>query len=187
MKIIDRSDFILELPHITSSTSFDGNVIRFFLAVLLLLIGISICVKGYKWLFALIIAMCSALGAGTAAIWADHTMGNPVISLVVFVTILFMLICLMYGLQIVISKPMRSLIKPSTQGNLFVLIAAIIGPACIVAVIYYMVYQNGVFCILLCIILAVASSYHGYTAKKKVKPFHTYDELYNIDHNGSEG
>ncbi len=173
-------EWILKMPDMEGGLTFNYELVSFVMVIAFILAGLVLCFMGYKYLQALCIVALGCFCGLVGIRVADTMTQNLILKMCFFVMFTFLGVCIFYFLSILIISVLKALHIKNALAKRMYLFAALLGAAVVGAVTYIKIY-NGLYVALgLFAVLGITGSLWGKKKAAERKPFHTYDELYEM-------
>ncbi len=171
--------FIFNLPQWNWDLYFTQDIVFFILTIISLILGVFICIWGYKFLFNTIMLIGGLLAGIFGMFIMPGHIKNPALMLFMFVAFVFVGIGIVYffamGINALIRKNGGSKVAAKTAAKIM---APIVGAGVIAVTLYMNVYMSIGWDIVLALIPMIIGLIYRHNKKDMDIEFHTYDEIY---------
>ncbi len=171
---------IFQLPTIHKENYFTTEVIVFAISVLVLIIGILLCLWGYKYFQTLAVIILGCLSGYVGIKLTDHLTNSPIIKMFIFTIFTFLGCCLFYFLSILIDGFLKMIhLKKGIAGKMYIL-SSLLGAALIAFIVYRMVYDGWIICVIIFVLFAVMGMIYQKIKKASRPEFHCYEDIFKM-------
>lgn len=173
-------NFILEIPKWQGEILFTKNFIEFIIVILLLIIGLLFCIRGYKYFHTIVLMAVSCILFYIGFLLAELLTGNMIIQMVISIILGIFGVCMLFFLSVIANFLIEKIhIKHFINKNMFIF-TALFGAFLFSGTIYAKVYRNMIVAVILFILLGSFGLLIQNKNKEKHTQFRTYDDLYKM-------
>ena len=172
--------YILKLPAGSIKNYFTKDIVVFLIAIIVLLVGIILCFKGYKYFQTLITLILGCFSGYIGIELTDYLSANPIIKMIFFVIFTFIGSCLFYFLTVLIGFLLKKIHLEKNISNQMYIITSILGAMIIVFIVYTEIYNGWGLNLILFLFFTVTGIIYQKKKKAIQVDFHNYEDIINM-------
>ncbi len=181
------NNVILHVPEWQGEFVYSKEVLIFALTILLVLVGLLLCFKGYRYFQTICFMGIAGAMLYIGYLLVEKMTGNKVLQLLLSVTFAFFGVCIAYFVFILADYILGKLRFKQKMLKVSFLFTAFLGGAVLSATIYFGIYQDALTAAIAGGVLALAGGFFQHKNQKKQIKYKTYNDIMAMKRPGAQG
>ena len=181
------NNVMLHVPEWQGEFVYSKEVIVFVMTILLALVGLLLCFKGYKYFQTICFMGIAGMMLYIGYLLVEKMTGNKVLQLLLSVTFAFFGVCIAYFVFILVDYILGKLRVKQKMLKVSFLFTALLGGAVLFATIYLGIYQDALTAAATGGVLALAGGLFQRKNQKKQIKYKTYNDIMAMKRPGAQG
>lgn len=173
--------FIFKVPEWQGELEFSREVIIFVLTIFLMVVGILLCIWGYKYFLTICFMGICGIMCYFAYKIVEPMTESEVIQMVLTVMLVFLGICVSYFLSILLNYMLEKMQMKQGLTKQRYIFASILGGVVIGMTVYYGIYHNMQIAVLTGVSTGLSGMLMQHKNRKKQIQFRTYNDLMKME------